>query len=80
MNEISKTPIVVVFVVVVVLFLIFGGWAMTGIGGGMMGQGGIGGFRMGHRWIEGGFSWMWIPTLLTLGVGVLLAWVIFRRK
>lgn len=80
MNEISKTPIVVVFVVVVVLFLIFGGWAMTGIGGGMMGQGGNGGFRMGHRWIEGGFSWMWIPTLLTLGVGVLLAWVIFRRK
>ena len=80
MKEISKTPIVVLFVVVVVLFLIFGGWAMTGIGGGMMGQGGIGGFRMGHRWIEGGFSWMWIPTLLTLGVGVLLAWVIFRRK
>ncbi len=72
MNESSKTPLVIAFVVVVVLFLIFGGGAMTGsmMGGGMMGQG----------WINGGFSWMWIPTLLTLGLGVLLGWVIFGKK
>ena len=71
MNESSKTPLVIAFVVVVVLFLIFGG-AMTGsmMGGGMMGQG----------WINGGFSWMWIPTLLTLGLGVLLGWLIFGKK
>jgi hypothetical protein len=25
-------------------------------------------------------SWMWIPTLLTLGLGVLLGWVIFGKK
>jgi hypothetical protein len=30
MNESSKTPLVIAFVVVVVLFLIFGGGAMTG--------------------------------------------------
>jgi len=71
MNESSKTPLVVAFVVVVVLFLIFGGGTMTGsmMSGGMMGQG----------WI-GGFSWMWIPTLLTLGLAVLLGWLIFGKK
>ena len=72
MNEMSKTPLVIAFVVVVVLFLIFGGGMMTGsmMSGGMMG----------HGWIAGGFNWMWIPTLLTLGLGVLLAWVIFAKK
>ena len=71
MKELSKTPLVIAFVVVVVLFLIFGGGAMTG----SMMRGGM----MGHGWI-GGFSWMWIPTLLTLGLGVLLGWVIFGKK
>ena len=82
MNESSKTPLVIAFVVVVVLFLIFGGGAMTGLttGGGMMGQRATGGYRMGHGWINGGFSWMWIPTLLTLGIGVVLGWVIFGKK
>jgi hypothetical protein len=82
MNESSKTPLIIALVVVVVLFLIFGGGLMTGsmMGGGMMGQGGIGGYRMGHGWINGGFSWMWIPTLVTLGLGVLLGWVIFGKK
>ena len=70
MNESSKTPLVIAFVVVVVLFLIFGGGAMTGsmMSGGMMG----------HGW--GGFSWMWIPTLLTLALGVVLGWAIFAKK
>ena len=82
MNESSKTPLVIAFVVVVVLFLIFGSGAMTGLtmGGGMMGQGGIGGYRMGQGWIGGGFSWMWIPTFLALGLGVLLGWLIFGKK
>ena len=71
MNGSSKTPLIIALVVVVVLFLIFSGGAMTGsmMSGGMMG----------HGWI-GGFSWMWIPTLLTLGLGVLLGWVIFGQK
>ena len=38
-------------------------------GGGMMGSGAM-----------GGISWMWIPTLLMLGLGVLLVWVIFGQK
>ena len=70
MNDSGRTPLVFAFVVVVVLFLIFGGGAMTGsMGGGMMGQG----------WM-GGYSWMWIPTLLTLCLGVLLGWAIFGKK
>ena len=27
-----------------------------------------------------GISWMWIPTLLTLGIGILLGWAIFEKK
>ena len=70
MNESNRTPLVLAFVVVIVLFLIFGGGAMTGsMGGGMMGGG----------WM-GGYSWMWIPTVLTLGLGVLLGWAIFGKK
>lgn len=82
MNESSKTPLIIALVVVIVLFLFFGGGAMTGsmLGGGMMGQGGTSAYRMGHGWINGGFSWMWIPTLLTLALGVVLGWVILAKK
>lgn len=66
MNSTNKTALVIAFVIVVVLFLLFGGGAMTGgtMSGGMM----------------GGISWMWIPTLLTLGIGILLGWAIFGKK
>jgi hypothetical protein len=82
MSESSRTPLVIAFVVVVVLFLIFGGGAMTGsmIGGGMMGQAGTGGYRMGQGWVNGGFSWMWLPTIATLVLGVALGWAIFAKK
>ena len=76
MNTANKTALVSALVVVVVLFLLFGGGAMTGatMGGGMMGNGMMGNGMM------GGISWMWIPTFLTLGLGVLLGWVIFGKK
>jgi hypothetical protein len=71
MNATNKTALVIAFVVVVVLFLLFGGGAMTGatMSGGMIGSG-----------MMGGISWMWIPTLLTLGIGILLGWAIFGKK
>ena len=71
MNATNNTALVIAFVVVLVLFLLFGGGAMTGatMSGGMMGSG-----RM------GGTSWMWIPTLLTLGIGILLGWAIFGKQ
>lgn len=77
MNESNKTGLVIAFVVVVVLSLLFGGGAMSGSfmgGGGMMGGGSMG------QGTIGGYSWMWIPTLITLGIGVFLGWAIFGKK
>ena len=71
MNATTKTALVIAFAIVVVLLVLFGGGTMTGarLSGGMMGNGAM-----------GGISWMWIPTLLVVGLGVLLVWVIFGQK
>ncbi|MBI3545667.1 MAG: hypothetical protein HY081_03610 [Gammaproteobacteria bacterium] len=71
MNATNKTALVIALAIAVVLLLLFGGGAMTGgtLSGGMMGNGAM-----------GGIGWMWIPTLLVLGLGVLLAWAIFGQK
>lgn len=71
MNATTKTVLVIAFAIVVLLLLLFGGGAMTGatLSGGMMGNGAM-----------GGISWMWIPTLLMLGLGSLLVWVVFGHK
>lgn len=71
MNESNKTALIIAFVIVVVLLLLLGGGTMTGatLSGGMMGNG-----------VMGGISWMWIPTLLMVGLGILLVWVIFGQK
>ena len=71
MNATNNIGLIISFVVVVLLFLLFGGGAMTGasLNGGMMGNG-----------MVGGFSWMWIPTLLTLGAGILLGWAVIGKK
>ena len=71
MNATNKTALVIAFAVVVILLLMFGGGAMTGatLSGGMMGNGAM-----------GGVSWIWIPTVLMLGLGVLLVWAIFEKK
>ena len=71
MNETNKTALVIAFVIVAIMLLLFGGGTMTGatLSGGMMGNGAM-----------GGISWMWIPTLLMVGLGALLVWVIFGQK
>ncbi len=71
MNQTGNTALILAFVVVVLLFLFLGGGMATGtmMSGGMMGQG-----------MMGGVSWLWLPTLLTLGLGILLGWVIFGKK
>ena len=68
MNATTKTPLVIAFVITVMLFLLFGSGMMTGtiINGGMMGSG---------RMSGGGISWMWISTLFTFGLGVIIGWV-----
>ena len=71
MNTATKTALAIAFAIVIVLLLLFGGGVMTGtmMSGGMMGNGAM-----------GGLSWMWIPTLLILGLGVSLGWIIFGQK
>ena len=71
MDATPKTALVIAFVVVALLLLLFGGGMMTGttLSGGMMGSGSM-----------GGFSWMWLPTVLVVVLGVVLLSVIFGKK
>ena len=66
MKNANRTFLIIAFVIVVMLFLVLGGGAMTGIrlGSGMM----------------GGFNWIWIPTVIVLGIGIFLGWAIFGKK
>ena len=63
MDATSRTALVIAFVAVFLLLLLFGGGMMTGtvMSGGMMGSGSM-----------GGISWMWLPTLLVVAIGVVL--------
>lgn len=71
MSDAAKIVLVIAFVAVVLLFLLLVGGMATGatMRGGMMGAG-----RM------GGLNWMWVPTLLTLSLGILLGLAIFGKK
>lgn len=88
MKTTSNIPLVIAFVAVAALFVLFGLGAMTGtlMNGGWMGTGWTGGSgMMGNGWAGGsgwmgGISWMWLPAALTLGLGVLLGWVLFGKK
>ena len=73
MDEASKTALLIAFVVAALLLLVFGGGMMTGttMSGGMMGSGSMGGI---------GISWMWLPTLLVVVLGIALFSVISGKK
>lgn len=78
----NKTLLITALVVVAGLFLLFGFGAMSGamMNGGWMGTGWMdGNGMMGNGWMTG-ISWMWIPTLLALGFGVVLGWALFGRR
>jgi hypothetical protein len=67
----TKTALDIAFVVVALLLLLFGGGMATGtlMSGGMMGSGSM-----------GGISWMWLPTLLVVALGVVLFSVLSGKK
>lgn len=67
----ANSPLVIALVVVVVLLLLFGGGAMSGR---MMNSG------LNERGWMGDRNWMWTPTLVALCIGVVLGWVIFKKK
>ena len=73
-NEIitkRSKPLMIVFVVMIMLFLLFCGGALsiTIEVGGLMGTG----------WTSG-ISWMWMPSLLFLSLSVLVGWGLFTKK
>jgi len=71
MDATNKTPLVIALVVVALLLLLFGGGMTTGtmMSGGYMGSGSM-----------GGFSWMWLPTLLVIVLGAVLFSAILGKK
>ncbi len=71
MNSTNNTALAIASVVVALLLLLFGGAMATGtmFSGGMMGSGSM-----------GGISWMWLPTLLVVVLGVALFSAIFGKK
>lgn len=62
----STRPLTFVIIVMIILFILFSGGALlvTLENDGMMGRG----------W-GSGISWMWIPALLFLTLGLILSWV-----
>jgi ABC-type dipeptide/oligopeptide/nickel transport system permease component len=71
MNAKAKITLIISFIVVILLFLLFSSMVITGAlsNGGMMGS---------ERMV--GISWMWIPTVLTLGLVFMIGWAIFSRN
>lgn len=71
MDSTSNTALVIAVVIATLLLLLFGGGMATGtmFSGGMMGSGSM-----------GGISWMWLPTLLVVVLGVALFSVISGKK
>lgn len=71
MNANIRIILIVSFVGVILLFLLFSSMVITGAlsNGGMMGDN-----RM------AGISWMWIPTVITLGLGLLIGWAVFSKN
>ena len=70
-NKTNKIGLIITLVAVVVVSLLLAGRAMISIttSSGMMGS-----------TSRDATSWMWIPALFTLGVGILFGWAIFRKK
>jgi len=75
MKRKANKSLVAAFVVVVVLFLFFGGLGMTGgiMNGGMHG-------KMNEIGWAGERGWVWFPILITLVLSVVLGWILFKKK
>jgi len=71
MNTKTNTPLVLSFIIVVIVFLLSCGGAITMT---MMSS------NMNKNGMMNNISWMWMPTLVALLLSVLLGWVIFSKK
>jgi hypothetical protein len=71
MNKTKRGFLVVAFIVLVVLFLCFGSGTMM--------HSGMNGRMNENGWIASN-SWGWFPAIVTLGFGLLIGWLMFRKK
>lgn len=71
MNTKTSKPLVLAFIIVVIVFLLFCGGAitMTMRSSGMNGNG-----------MMSNISWLWMPAMLALLLSALLGWAIFWKK
>ena len=70
MNTKIGSSLVIALVVVLILFIFFSGWAMSG----EMPKGGMNTSGWGEC------SWMLIPAIISLVLSDVLGWVIFKRR
>jgi hypothetical protein len=71
----NRSYLIIAVVVVIGIFLYFGGGARLGaLTGGRGSSGGVMSFGG-----NSGFGAGWMPLAVALGIGVLLGWLIFRR-
>jgi hypothetical protein len=66
MNTKNNKPLILAFIIVVIVFLLFCGGAVT--------------MTMKSNGMMGNISWMWVPALLALLLSILLGWSIFWKK
>jgi len=71
MNKLTNSPLAIVLVVFLVLFLLLGTGAMA--------IGSMNGAMHGDGWMTAR-GWMWTPSLLALSLAAGLGWVLLKRK
>jgi hypothetical protein len=71
MRTINYSPLFLAFVIVVIIFLLFTGGAITMT----MTQS-----QMNSTSLMSSVSWLWVPALVALLLSVLLGWTIFGKK
>lgn len=69
MNKTNNTVVGVGLVIAAILLVVFGGGTVIATMSGVLGHGAI-----------GGISLLWIPVLLILTVGIVVAWSILNYK
>lgn len=71
MKKLSDRSLIIMLTVLVVLFLYFGNGLF--MDSGMFG-------RMNENGSMGGNNWKWFPAIGTLLFGVLIGWLLFKKK
>lgn len=71
MSRIKNGFIVIAVIVIIMIFIYF-------FGSGAM-DGGMDGMNYNNSWMSG-HNWVWIPSIVTLLAGVLIGWLLFRKK